>query len=110
MTVFERYLTIQEILLEHGYTTVAISSSPVVKVTPPVLGGGRGYGQGFHVFEEVAYPNDRSPENVIERASKTLRNIRGVDVVGWTGRVDNGRIVEYRANVKISFIVEQLNE
>ena len=47
-------------------------------------------------------------ENVVMRASKTVRDICGVDVLGWTGKVENAKIVEYRANVKISFIVEEV--
>lgn len=47
-------------------------------------------------------------ENAIERASKTIRNISGVDIIGWTGKVKGSKIVEYRANVKISFVVEEI--
>ena len=46
-------------------------------------------------------------EKAVERALKTIRNIRGVDVVGWTAKVRDGKIVEYRANIKISFTVEE---
>ncbi len=45
--------------------------------------------------------------NAVKRAAKTVRNIKGVDVVGYTGKVEGQRIVEYRANVKISFVVEE---
>jgi len=45
-------------------------------------------------------------DNAVRRAAKTVRNIRGVDVLGWTGKVDGDKIVEYRADVKISFVVE----
>ena len=47
-------------------------------------------------------------ENAIERATKTIRNVQGVDVLGWTGKVEGKKIVEYRANVKISFLVEKV--
>lgn len=47
-------------------------------------------------------------EKAIVRAAKTVRNIRGVDVLGWTGKVEEDKIVEYRANVKISFLVEEV--
>ncbi len=47
-------------------------------------------------------------ESAIKRAAKTIRNIRGVDVVGWTGKIEGDKIVEYRANVKISFVVEEI--
>lgn len=48
-------------------------------------------------------------DNAVKRAAKTVRNIRGVDVLGWTGKVEGGKIVEYRANVKISFVVEEVS-
>ena len=47
-------------------------------------------------------------EKAVERAAKTVRNIRGVDVLGWTGKIEGNEIVEYRADVKISFSVEEV--
>jgi hypothetical protein len=47
-------------------------------------------------------------DNAVQRAAKTMRNIQGVDVISWTGKVEKGKIVEYRANVKLSFTVEKL--
>ena len=46
-------------------------------------------------------------ESAVEEAAKTLRNLRGVDVIGWTAKIEGEKIVEYRANVKISFLVEE---
>jgi flavin-binding protein dodecin len=46
-------------------------------------------------------------KNAVEEASKTLENIVGVDVQGCSGVIKNGKIVEYRANVKIAFVVEK---
>jgi len=43
----------------------------------------------------------------IKRASKTVRNVRGVDILGQKAIVKNGKIVEYRVNVKVSFGVEE---
>lgn len=48
-------------------------------------------------------------DNAVQRASKTIRNIQGVDVLGWTGKVEKDKISEYRANVKISFAVEKVS-
>jgi len=45
--------------------------------------------------------------NAVEAASLTIRNIRGVDVVRWTAKVEKNKIVEYRAVVKIAFVVER---
>jgi hypothetical protein len=44
--------------------------------------------------------------NAVGAAARTVRNIKGVDVKRWTAKVENNRIVEYRAVVKIAFIVE----
>jgi flavin-binding protein dodecin len=48
-------------------------------------------------------------DNAVERASKTIRNIQGVDVLNFTGSVENGKICQYRTNVKISFTVDKLS-
>lgn len=45
-------------------------------------------------------------ENAVKEASKTVRNMKGVHILSWTGKIDGDKIVEYRANVKISFVVE----
>jgi len=45
-------------------------------------------------------------ENAVARASQTVRNIRQVEVVRHTARVDDGRIVEYQVQVKIHFEYE----
>lgn len=39
----------------------------------------------------------------VKTASRTVRNIRTVDVVSSSARVDDGEIVEYRVDLKISF-------
>jgi flavin-binding protein dodecin len=45
-------------------------------------------------------------ENAVEEASRTIRNMKGIDILGWTGKIEDEKIIEYRANVKISFVVE----
>jgi dodecin len=42
----------------------------------------------------------------VKRTSKTVKNIRGVDVVGQKAIVKDGKVVEYRVNLKLSFGVE----
>ncbi len=46
-------------------------------------------------------------EKGLERASKTIRNIKGIDVTNWKAQVENGKITEYRAVMKVAFEVEQ---
>jgi dodecin len=42
----------------------------------------------------------------VKRTSKTVKNIRGVDVVGQKAIVKDAKVVEYRVNLKLSFGVE----
>ena len=60
---------------------------------------------------ELVGSSDKSWEDAakqaVKEAAKTVRNIVGVDVVGFTAKVKDGEITEYRANVKIAFIVER---
>ncbi|WP_322795453.1 dodecin family protein [Tepidiforma sp.] len=42
----------------------------------------------------------------IERANKTLRNVKGAWVQEQTVAVEDGRISEYRVNMKVTFILE----
>ncbi len=60
---------------------------------------------------ELVASSDKSWDDAVRaavvEAAKTVRGIRGVDVQDWTARVEDGRIVEYKANVKIAFGVEE---
>jgi hypothetical protein len=44
--------------------------------------------------------------NALAEAARTVRGITGIEVVGWTATVADGQIKEYRADVKIAFVVE----
>jgi len=44
--------------------------------------------------------------NALERANKTLRGITGIEVLKENAAVENGKIVEYRATVQVTFILE----
>ena len=46
-------------------------------------------------------------QNAIEEAAKTVRNIKSVHVKRCTAKVAKNKIVEYRAVVKIAFILER---
>ncbi len=47
-------------------------------------------------------------KNVLAEASKTIQSIKSIYVKRCTAKVENNKIVEYRAVVKIAFIVERL--
>ena len=46
-------------------------------------------------------------EAALKETSKTVRNIVGMNVVGWTAKVEESKTVSYRADVKIAFVVER---
>ena len=45
-------------------------------------------------------------ESAVNKAGDSLKNIHSVDVLGFKAKVENGKISEYRANVKIAFVIE----
>ena len=45
-------------------------------------------------------------EEGLERATRTLRNITGLEVIGKRVKVERGLIVEYRVEMKIVFLLE----
>jgi len=48
-------------------------------------------------------------QNAIDAAAKTVQNIKSVHVKRCTAKVKDNKIVEYRAVVKIAFIVAREN-
>ena len=45
-------------------------------------------------------------EEGIERATRTLRNITGLEVLGKRVKVERGLIVEYRVEMKVIFVLD----
>lgn len=45
-------------------------------------------------------------EDGLKRASATLRNITGLEVVDFKAKVEKGKITEYRATMEITFVLE----
>jgi hypothetical protein len=62
------------------------------------------------VIEILANSNkswEEATQNAVKHASKTVRNIKGVNVSNMSAQVDDkGIITDYRVNVKLSFEVE----
>ena len=46
-------------------------------------------------------------KNALNEAAKTVKNIKSVYVKRCNAKVENNKIVEYRAVVKIAFVVER---
>jgi flavin-binding protein dodecin len=46
-------------------------------------------------------------ENALKEAAKTIKNIKSVHVKKCTAKVENNKIVEYRAVVRLAFVVKR---
>lgn len=59
---------------------------------------------------EMVGVSDRSwtdaAQQVVTRASQTLRHITGLDVIKSSAVVKDSKIVEYHVDVKLAFVVE----
>jgi flavin-binding protein dodecin len=60
---------------------------------------------------EISSASKKSFEDAIEqgisRADKTLRNIKGAWLQEQKVLVEKGRIVEYRVNMKVTFVLDK---
>ena len=45
--------------------------------------------------------------NAIKDAQQTITGITGLEVLGQTARVEKGAIAEYRATLKVAFLVDK---
>jgi len=63
---------------------------------------------------ETICTSEKSWQDAVEcglkEASKTIRNIVGLDVVGWKAHVVDGKITEYRTDIKMAIKVEEERE
>ncbi len=66
---------------------------------------------GVIIVREMVGTSPRSwsdaARQAVALASKTVRNIRTVEVVKSTARIDDGQIVEYLVQLKIGFEYER---
>jgi flavin-binding protein dodecin len=49
---------------------------------------------------------DDAAKNAIREASKTIKNIKSIWVDNMSAEVKDNKIVSYRANVKVTFVLE----
>lgn len=45
--------------------------------------------------------------NALERANQTLRNITGMEVIKENAAVEDGKIVEYRSTLLVTFVLDR---
>ncbi len=67
--------------------------------------------ESVYKFIELVGTSEESWEKAatiaVERAAKTLRDLRIAEVVQMDLQVENGKVVGYRTKVKLSFKVEK---
>jgi flavin-binding protein dodecin len=61
----------------------------------------------IEVVSESTKSWEDAAQNAVTDASKTIKNITGVDVIGFKGEVKDGKIVKYKAHCKLAFVVGQ---
>ena len=49
---------------------------------------------------------DDAVKTALKEANKTIRDVKTIWVQDFSALVDNGKITEYRANVRLTFLVE----
>jgi flavin-binding protein dodecin len=49
---------------------------------------------------------DDAAKNALKEASKTVKNIKSIWMDNMSAEVQNNKIVSYRANVKVTFVLE----
>lgn len=45
-------------------------------------------------------------QEAINKTTKKIHNIKGVHVLSFKAKVEDGKISEYKANIKIAFLVD----
>ena len=48
----------------------------------------------------------QATDEALDRATKTLRGVTGFEVLSLKGKVENGKVTEYRVSMEVTFILE----
>ena len=59
----------------------------------------------IEVIAESKKSWDDAAKNAIKEASKSVKNIKSIYVENMEAKVDGNKIIKYRINAKISFVV-----
>lgn len=49
---------------------------------------------------------EEAAQNALSDAAKTVTDIKGIDAVGFTAKVEGDKIVAFHTNVKVAFVVK----
>ncbi len=88
----DKHESAQKITYRTGYNQF-VNLMPVIKIVELI-------GSSEKSWEEAV-------EEALREATKTVKNIVGLDVLGHKADVRDNKIVKYKAHVKIAFSVER---
>jgi flavin-binding protein dodecin len=60
----------------------------------------------IEVLAESQTSWEDAAQTAVAQATKSVRNVRSIYIKDMEATVDNGRIIGYRINAKISFVLE----
>jgi len=60
----------------------------------------------IEVIAESEKSWDEAAKNAIKEASKSVKNIKSIYVENMEAKVDSNKIIKYRINAKISFVIK----
>lgn len=63
--------------------------------------------QNYRTYWFVKKSFEDAIQEALNRTHETIRGITGVDVLGQTAVVENGKIKEFRVNLKVAFKIEE---
>lgn len=59
---------------------------------------------------EIVASSDKSFDDAVQQglaeAAQSLRGISGIEIVNWTGDVENNQIVRYKVTMHVAFKIE----
>ena len=67
----------------------------------------------FHVYKTIeltgSSPNgsDDAIRIAVERAAKTVRNMRWFEVVGTRGEIEGGKVAHWQVTIKVGFTLDE---
>jgi hypothetical protein len=68
---------------------------------------------GNHVYKHIELTGsspvstDQAIKNAIERAAKTVHNMRWFEVIGTRGHIEGGKIADWQVSIKVGFTLDE---
>jgi flavin-binding protein dodecin len=66
-----------------------------------------------HVYKHIELTGsspvsiDHAVKNAVERAAKTMHNMRWFEVIGTRGHIEGGKISDWQVSIKVGFTLDE---